>query len=159
MQVNLTRIDQVVVGAASALYSALLRDYEQRLGRYVKLSVHDVKGEPLRRGDGHVLQAEETRVLRVLDQVAAPGAGAMVVVCDREGEQLTTEQLATRVVGAPHLVLVVGGAFGVSAAVRERADWMLAFGKVTLPHQLARLVATEQLYRCCRIARGEPYHH
>ena len=56
------------------------------------------------------------------------------------------------------IVFVIGGSCGVSADVRARADETLSFGLITLPHNLARVVLLEQLYRACKISRGEPYH-
>ena len=60
--------------------------------------------------------------------------------------------------GASDIAFVIGGSDGVSAAVRQRADETLSFGPVTLPHNLARVVLLEQLYRAQKISRGEPYH-
>lgn len=158
MQVHLTRIDLVVVGGASADYARLLDDYERRLSRYVRLQVHEVRGEPLQRGDAAVVEAEGARVAAMLDKLERP-PDTVIVALDREGESLTSESLAEQLLAIPHLVLVIGGAAGLAEAVLARARMKLAFGTATLPHQLARLVATEQLYRAFRIARGEPYHH
>ena len=59
---------------------------------------------------------------------------------------------------ARDIAFVIGGSDGVSAAVRQRADETLSFGPITLPHNLARVVLLEQLYRAQKISRGEPYH-
>jgi 23S rRNA (pseudouridine1915-N3)-methyltransferase len=55
-------------------------------------------------------------------------------------------------------MLVIGGADGLPAAVKKRAHFQWSLGKLTLPHRLARLIVTEQLYRAVSILRGEPYH-
>ena len=60
--------------------------------------------------------------------------------------------------GASDIAWVIGGSDGVSDAVRKRADETLSFGRITLPHNLARVVLLEQLYRAQKISRGEPYH-
>ncbi|MEF9877664.1 MAG: 23S rRNA (pseudouridine(1915)-N(3))-methyltransferase RlmH, partial [Gordonibacter sp.] len=60
--------------------------------------------------------------------------------------------------GTSDLSFVIGGSDGVSDAVRARADETLSFGSITLPHNLARVVLLEQLYRAQKISRGEPYH-
>ena len=65
---------------------------------------------------------------------------------------------ALKLNGASDIAFVIGGSDGVSAAVRQRADETLSFGPVTLPHNLARVVLLEQLYRAQKISRGEPYH-
>lgn len=160
MDFRLVRADIVVVGAPSREYAALIGDYEQRLGRYTKLTVHELKGAPLQRGEAHVLAAERDRLVVMLESISASTSGSTTIVaCDSRGRQLDTPALAGLFVGAAHLVLVIGGAFGLHPDVVAMAQQRIAFGAITLPHQLARLVATEQLYRSMRIARGEPYHH
>ncbi|MCW2956467.1 MAG: rlmH [Thermoleophilia bacterium] len=159
MQVNLVRADLVVVGSLSSDYQRLADDYERRLSRYVKFAVHEVKAEPVQRGEAVVQRVESARIEVVLDRVAAQAAGTTTLVAlDPRGDQCTTEQLTERWLGAAHLVLLIGGTLGLTDELRRRADARIAFGKVTLPHQLARIVTTEQLYRAFRIARGEPYH-
>ena len=85
---------------------------------------------------------------------------AFVVLLDAGGAQMTSEAFAAwleerRQSGRP-LCFVIGGAFGIELAA---ADLRLSFGRMTLPHQLARVVLVEQLYRAHRILAGEPYHH
>ena len=85
---------------------------------------------------------------------------AFVVLLDSRGRQMSSEGLAEwleerRHEGRP-LCFVIGGAFGLSL---PSADLQLSFGLMTLPHQLARVVLVEQLYRAHRILAGEPYHH
>ncbi|MBC7644605.1 MAG: 23S rRNA (pseudouridine(1915)-N(3))-methyltransferase RlmH [Thermoleophilia bacterium] len=164
MQVQLARLDLIVVGAPGATYAAACADYERRLSRYVRSEVHEVKGEPLQRGDAAVLAAEGERITKVLDRLVPPGRGmgataATIAICDPRGEQLTSEQLTERLLSASHLVLIIGGACGIAPDVDARARTSISFGRITMPHQLARVVATEQLYRAFRIARNEPYHH
>lgn len=159
MEVHLTRVDLVVVGSMSSDLAAACADYERRIGRYVKLHVHELKAEPTARGQAVVLRAEGERFAAALDRIEAQVADPTTIVAlDPAGSQVTTEQLVERWLGARHLVLLVGGTMGLPGEARDRARAGVAFGRVTLPHQLARLVATEQLYRCWRIARGEPYH-
>ncbi len=61
--------------------------------------------------------------------------------------------------GTRKAVFVIGGPYGFSKAVYDRADYLMSLSKMTLPHELARLFAVEQLYRAGTIMRGEPYHH
>lgn len=80
-----------------------------------------------------------------------------------EGKQHTSEGLSSLLSGEAlsgnsGLVFVIGGSSGVSEAVKQRADETFSFGKITLPHNLARVVLLEQLYRAYKILRGEPYH-
>jgi 23S rRNA (pseudouridine1915-N3)-methyltransferase len=159
VEVHLTRTDLIVVGSLSTEIAAIADDYERRLTRYVKLHVHEAKAEPTARGQQVVLRAEADRLTTILDrveqQVAEPST---IIALDSAGATPTTEQLAERWLGARHLVLLVGGTMGLPPEVLRRASGTVSFGRITLPHQLARVVATEQLYRAFRIARGEPYH-
>ena len=161
MQLQLIKVDLVVVGSLAADVAPLVADYERRLTRYVRLDVHEVKAEPTARGEAVVLRAEGERIAKVLDRVAPPGSGqsTRIVALDSRGTQATTEQLVELWLGAAtHLVLLIGGTMGLPPEIASRAHERVAFGRITLPHQLARLVTTEQLYRTFRIARGEPYH-
>ena len=86
-----------------------------------------------------------------------------VVLLAIDGKQRSSEGFSQRIDalklnGASDIAFVIGGSDGVSAAVRQRADETLSFGPVTLPHNLARVVLLEQLYRAQKISRGEPYH-
>ena len=159
MEVHLVRADLVVVGSLSADVARIADDYERRLSRYVKLQVHELKAEPTQRGKAVVLRAEGERFAEALDRIERQVTEqATYVALDSRGEQVSTEQLAERWLEARHLVLLIGGTMGLPAEVLARARQRVAFGRITLPHQLARVVATEQLYRAFRIARGEPYH-
>lgn len=159
MEVHLVRADLVVVGSLSADLAKVAADYERRLTRYVKLHVHELKAEPTARGEAVVLRAEGERFADVLAKVERQaGEPSTIVALDSRGDQPTTEQLADRWLRARHLVLCVGGTMGLPSEVLDRTRERVSFGRVTLPHQLARVVATEQLYRSFRIARGEPYH-
>ncbi len=87
-----------------------------------------------------------------------------VVLLDVAGRSLTSEEFADfiekrGVYGAKTLIFVVGGAYGFSEEVYERADYKLSLSPMTFSHQLARLLFIEQLYRAFTIIRGEPYHH
>ena len=86
-----------------------------------------------------------------------------VVACDGTGQQLSSEKLAARIEqvctdGESQLFFLVGGANGLSDAVRVRANLLLSFGAMTFPHPLARVMLLEQLYRAFKINRGEAYH-
>ena len=85
---------------------------------------------------------------------------SFVVLLDERGRQMTSEALAVWLEERRHagrdLCFVIGGAFGIELPA---ADLTLSLGKMTLPHQLARVVLVEQLYRAHKILAGEPYHH
>ena len=137
--------------------SGVIHDYETRAGRYWPLDVHEVREEPARSISADLVREREGERL-----LAAIPAGAEVVACDVGGRQMTSEQFAAWLQRlrerARDVGLLIGGAFGLSAAVQQRAAVSLALAPWTLPHELARLVLAEQLYRAGSILRREPYH-
>lgn len=141
----------------AALASAI-REYEQRAARYWPLDVREVREEPARgRGVEVVREREGERLL------AGVPRGALLVACDESGTLMGSEEFAQWLQGereraARDVVFLIGGAFGLSDAVRAQARRRLALARWTLPHELARLVLAEQLYRAGSILRGEPYH-
>ena len=97
---------------------------------------------------------------RLLSRIPERG---WVVACDGTGKALPSDALAAKIEqvctdGESHLLFLIGGANGLSEAVRSRANVLLSFGPLTLPHPLARVVLVEQLYRAFKINRGEAYH-
>jgi 23S rRNA (pseudouridine1915-N3)-methyltransferase len=119
--------------------------------------VVEVRDEPLDRGTSDEVRAREgERVLRAAE-------GHRLVVLDLDGDPVTSAELAVRIAAweeqAPQrTAFAIGGAEGHGEAVRARADAALSLGGITLPHQLARVVAAEQIYRALTIMRGLPYH-
>jgi 23S rRNA (pseudouridine1915-N3)-methyltransferase len=137
--------------------AAAISEYETRAARYWPLDVVEV-----REASGRGVTPDDTRLRegeRLRERVPN---GAFVVVCDERGDQLTSAQFALLVNAAREsardIAFMVGGAFGMPPAVRERADRVIQLAPFTLPHELARLVLAEQLYRAGTIVRGEPYH-
>lgn len=102
--------------------------------------------------------AESELLLRSLDPVD------FMVLLDERGKMLSSPELAgiieqRAVNGAKKIHFVIGGAFGVNDAVRNRADLVWQLSRLVFPHQLVRLILVEQVYRACTIIRGEKYHH
>ncbi|HET8649442.1 MAG TPA: 23S rRNA (pseudouridine(1915)-N(3))-methyltransferase RlmH [Gemmatimonadales bacterium] len=148
-------ITLVAVGRLRPSYRAACDDYLRRLRRYGRISEREVK-EASRAPTPAVQQSQEAERLR-----AALPAGASVVALDRLGEAWSSEELARRVtqwqLAARPVALVIGGSTGLAPELLAgAARWSL--GPLTLPHELARVVVTEQLYRAFTILRGEPYH-
>ena len=134
-------------------------EYLKRLQPYAKTTVVEVADvDPARAGgEAAAVAREGEAVLMALPE------RSHVVVLAIDGKQRSSEGLAARidelgVSGTGEMAFVIGGSCGVSADVRARADETLSFGPITLPHNLARVVLLEQLYRACKISRGEPYH-
>jgi len=139
-----------------------IAEYVKRLGPYAKVNVVEVPDE---KAPEHMSAAEEEQVRRREGEriLAQLREGVYVVALAIDGEQLASEQLAARLAdlatyGRSQVAFVIGGSLGLSPEVIRRADMRLSFGRMTLPHQLMRLVLVEQIYRAFKIARGEPYH-
>lgn len=134
-------------------------EYVKRLGAYAKVEMREVADiDPARAGGVEASRAREGQEI-----LAAIPARSHVILLTIDGKQRSSEQfsahldeLALR--GKSDLTFVIGGSDGVSPEVRARANETFSFGPITLPHNLARVVLLEQLYRACKISRGEPYH-
>lgn len=154
MRLTLLAIGRAKRDPASALYAA----YADRLaplpfGRPI-LREFEVR----RAGPDAQRIAEEGDLL-----LQAVPAGAAAVVLDEQGQHLTSARFAERLghwrdTGIADLAVLIGGADGHGAAVRHRADLLLAFGAMTWPHMMVRAMAAEQLYRAQMILAGHPYH-
>jgi 23S rRNA (pseudouridine1915-N3)-methyltransferase len=152
-----SQVKVLVVGRAKDPLRAAILDYEARAARYWKLEVVEVdagtKGSKVRPED--VKQAEEERLLARLPE------GAEVVALTRAGKALDSRALATLLDqrgGGRGVAFVIGGAFGLGPGLLARAARQMSLSELTLPHELARLVLAEQLYRAGTILKGEPYH-
>jgi 23S rRNA (pseudouridine1915-N3)-methyltransferase len=139
-----------------AALAAAIEDYETRAARYWPLDVREVREGSGRGSDAATVR--ETEGTRIAERVA----GAALVVCDERGTGMTSQTFARFLQDARErardIAFVIGGANGVVEWLRDSAQTRLALAAWTLPHELARLVLAEQLYRAGTIARGEPYH-
>ena len=86
-----------------------------------------------------------------------------VICCDERGENISSPEFSRRLEKAftdgREVVILIGGAYGFTPEVREKADFMWSFSKLVYPHGIARVVCTEQIYRASQIMSGGPYHH
>jgi 23S rRNA (pseudouridine1915-N3)-methyltransferase len=135
-----------------------IRSYEERAARYWPLEAREVREESAR--GVAPAQVREREGERLLAQVTP---GALLVACVAEGTLMRSEEFADwmkqeRERAMRDVVFAIGGAYGLGEGVLARAGMRLAFARWTLPHELARLVLAEQLYRAGTIVRGEPYH-
>lgn len=148
----------VVVGKPRDRHlAAAIADYELRAARYWPLEVVEV-----REASGRGVTATDARAregARLLERLPP---GALVVACDERGERLSSTQFASILSAerdrARDVAFVIGGAFGLSDEVRQQAARTIQMAPWTLPHEVARVVLAEQLYRAGTIVRGEPYH-
>lgn len=137
--------------------AAAITDYETRAAHYWPLEVHEIREASARSMPLDEVRAREGE--RLVERVAGV---PQVIACDEGGERLTSAQfsllLSSAHDAAVDIAFVIGGAYGLHETVRQRARRSIQLAPFTLPHELARLVLAEQLYRAGTIARGEPYH-
>lgn len=152
------RLVVAVVGKArNAALGEAIRDYETRAARYWPLAVHEVREE---RATGiPVEKVKEREGVRLSDKVPEQ---AQTVACELGGKSLSSEEFAELLQTAREqdrdLAFLIGGAFGLSSSVAKKSTMRLSLAPWTLPHEIARLVLVEQIYRAGTIVRGEPYH-
>ena len=144
---------KITVIAVGKLKERFWRDacaeYLKRLEGYCKLTVRELPDSNM--------QQEGALILEALPE------GAPAIVLDITGKELSSEQIARTIEdysigGVSHIVFVIGGSDGIAPEVKQHAAMRLSFGPVTLPHNLARVVLLEQLYRAFKIIKREPYH-
>jgi 23S rRNA (pseudouridine1915-N3)-methyltransferase len=136
-----------------------IAEYQGRVRHYFPFETVEVREEPFRRGVdiGRVRAEEGARLL------ARVPAGSQIVALHREGIQWSSERLArylgqAAVQGSDGIAFLIGGAFGLDDALLKKAHQLLSLSSFTFPHEVARLLVTEQLYRAGTILRSEPYH-
>ena len=154
------RITLLVVGkTADPHIQALIDKYQQRLKHYVPFDfvvVPDVKNakslseEQLKTAEGEAILSRLTPAMDV-------------VLLDEHGREFRSieyaDWLQKKMGSGKDLTLIIGGAYGFSNAVYDRANGKLSLSQMTFSHQMIRIMAIEQLYRAMTILRGEPYHH
>ena len=147
----------VCVGRARGPLADASAEYEERLARTCKFELHELREE------GTPSLSPREAMLRERARIEPLIAGYWVVALDRSGLQRSSKQIAELVREREErppqrTAFVLGGPHGIDETLLAEADLTWSLGKVTLPHQLARVVVVEQLYRAFTILRGEPYH-
>ena len=154
------KISVLVVGRSRGPLASAVRAFEERAARYWKLDVVEVRaggGRGRALDPAFVRDSEGERLGRRIP------AGSEIWALTRGGSGLSSGDFA-RLLGSRAtegrggVTFLVGGAFGLAPALLSRADRLLALSEMTLPHEFARLLLAEQLYRAGTILRGEPYH-
>ena len=154
------RITLLVVGKTTdPRLQSLIEDYQKRLTHYVPFEfvvIPDIKNakslseEQLKTAEGEAILARLTPSMEV-------------ILLDEHGREFRSVEYADwlrkRMGSGRDLTLVIGGAYGFSTAVYQRANGKLSLSQMTFSHQMIRLMAIEQIYRAMTILRGEPYHH
>lgn len=153
------RVLVVVVGRVRGELAAGIEEYERRAERYWKLDIVEV-AQGSGRGDAKPADVKEAEAERILAKIPSE---LEVLAMTRGGKEMSSRELARylqrhQVGSSPGVAFVIGGAFGLGPSVLKRAQRSLSLSAMTLPHEMARLLLAEQLYRAGTILRGEPYH-
>ena len=157
------KIKLVTVGKLKEKYlKDGISEYTKRLNRFTKFDIIELPDEKTPDKASHlenqqILDKEGTRILSKLADKE------FVIALAIEGQQFPSEKFSKilsdiTIRGISDITFVIGGSLGLSTAVKKRANLLMSFGKLNLPHQLMRLVLVEQIYRAFMIQQGSPYH-
>lgn len=153
------KITLLVVGKTSTGYLAEgIEEYARRVGRYVPFDIRVIPDVKRNQGPERQKELEGEAMLATIT------AADHVTLLDERGRMMTSREFAADIdrkmsTLPSRWILVVGGPYGFSQAMYDRANSSLSLSPMTFPHEMVRLFVTEQLYRAMTILRGEPYHH
>lgn len=143
-------------------YKEAITEYAKRLSKFTSFSVIEVSDE---KTDEKASQKENELVLskegkRILEQI---GNDDYVISLCIEGKSLSSVDFSKKISevmlsGYSNIAFLIGGSLGLSDEVKKRSDFKLSFSEMTFPHQLMRVILTEQIYRAFKIINNEPYH-
>ena len=157
-------ITLIALGKLNAdYYAKAAAEYAKRLSAYCRLNIVELPEEPIAEKNaspaviGKALEKEARAIL-----AAVPKGSGLAALCV-EGKQKTSEELAAYLderagSGAGDVAFVIGSSHGLADEVKRAAALKFSMGRITMPHQLARLLLTEQIYRACTINAGMKYH-
>ncbi len=157
------RIQIIAIGKLKEKYlKQAVSEYLKRLNSYSKIEISELaeekSAEPTTQAEINlILEKEGRRILKALHP------DTYLIALAIEGKSFTSEAFAQKLdhlatYGKSHLTFIIGGSYGLSSEVLQRADLLLSFSKMTFPHQLIRVFLLEQIYRAFKINRGETYH-
>ncbi|MDE6538535.1 MAG: 23S rRNA (pseudouridine(1915)-N(3))-methyltransferase RlmH [Muribaculaceae bacterium] len=151
LTVGKTTIDFVLEGIA---------EYTRRLKHYVPYSIQML--QDIKKAASLSVERQKEAEGEMIISKLLPGDH--VILLDERGKEYSSKEFATflekqMVAGRKRLIFVVGGPYGFSREVYDRADGKISLSKMTFNHEMVRLFFTEQVYRAMTILRGEPYHH
>ena len=151
-------INVISVGSVKEKYlQDLIADYKKRITKYAKIDLIELKDESNKINENVVKELEGERIINSIKD------GFYVILLDLQGAMLDSVTLSKKIdeiatYNSSKIAFVIGGSFGVSEAVKKRSNYMLSFSKMTFPHQLARGMLLEQIYRSFKISNNETYH-
>lgn len=150
----------ILIGKTSEkLYINGINDYAERINHYLPFAIRTIPALKNTKNITHEQQkqAEGEQILKLLQP------SDTVVLLDEHGKENTSMEMAKWLANkrqtSKKLVFIIGGPYGFSQEVYNRANEKISLSKMTFSHQMVRLIFTEQLYRACTIIKGESYHH
>lgn len=151
MKINIVAIGKI----KEKFFADAIDEYVKRCSRYGDVRIVELPEAPQGKSPDEQRRIESAQLL--------DKAKGYIVLTDARGEQLSSEGLAALIAdkavdGVKEISFLIGGSFGHTDELRSRADIMISFGKITYPHQLFRVVLTEQIYRAFTINAGTKYH-
>lgn len=157
------KITVISVGKLKEKYlKAGIDEYAKRLSAYCKLQFVEVADEkcPENLSPAQMEQVKDAEAQRIVSKIPND---SLICTLEIEGKQVNSEAFASRIEqagiqGQSSICFIIGGSLGLADSIKAKSKWTLSFSKMTLPHQLMKLVLTEQIYRAFRIIRNEPYH-
>lgn len=157
------KISIICVGKVKEKYFRdAIDEYGKRLSKYCKIEIIEVADEKTPDGAGTALeeQIKAKEGQRILEKIKED---SFLCTLEIQGKKMTSEKLAAwmeqlAVTGKSHITFVIGGSLGLHESVTKRSNLALSFSDMTFPHQLMRVILTEQIYRAFRIINREPYH-
>ncbi|GAK12031.1 23S rRNA (pseudouridine(1915)-N(3))-methyltransferase RlmH [Geomicrobium sp. JCM 19039] len=157
------KIQLLTVGKCKEKYILTgIAEFQKRLQTDVKFEIIEVADEkaPERLSDKEMIHVKQKEGERLLHKIKPQ---SYVVALERQGKMIDSAALANKIqqlttYGTSDFTFIIGGSLGLSEDVRNRANYEWSFSPLTFPHQLMRLMVTEQIYRAVQINKGTPYH-
>ena len=157
---GMIKVNVIAVGRVKERYFADgIAEYSKRLSKFCDFTVTEVEEENYKKTDAKIIE----RIKQREGEKIIPLLKGTVFATAPEGKKLSSEDLARKIgaladAGRGVITFVIGGSYGLSDKVKERADKLLSFSDMTFPHAMFRLILVEQIYRAFCINAGTPYH-
>ena len=132
-----------------------IEEYSKRISKYTNIEIIELKDEGLVEKDKSInLEAE--KIEKYID------SKDYIITLEIEGKEYTSEEFAEKIrtiqIENSHITFIIGGSYGLSQSIKDKAKMHLSFSKMTFPHQLFRVILLEQIYRAFKIINNESYH-
>lgn len=142
-------------------FTAAIEEYSKRLSRFAKLNIIEIPDEkiPDNASEKEMEQIKQKEGAKILEKIPA---NSFVITLCIEGKELSSTELAKKIADismtSSSVTFIIGGSLGLCEDVKAKSALRLSFGRMTLPHQLMRIVLLEQVYRAFKINNNESYH-